>query len=52
MWWRFRDLIKIMTDVGDILNNDDFFGDVVDTPKESIVKHRKREEFKECHRQG
>ena len=52
MWWRFRDLIKIMTDVGDILNNDDFFDDVVDTPKESIVKHRKREEFKECHRQG
>ena len=34
IWWRFRLLIKIMADVGDILNDDEFFGDVVDTPKE------------------
>ena len=35
-----------MTDVGDILNNDKFFGDVVDTPKEVIEQHQKREELK------
>ena len=40
IWWRFRDLIKIMDDVGDILN-DEFFGDIVDTPKEGIEQHRK-----------
>ena len=32
-----------MADVGDILNDDDFFGDVVDTPKEGIEQHKKRE---------
>ena len=36
IWWRFRLLIKIMADVGDILNDDEFFGDIVDTPKKSI----------------
>ena len=36
IWWRFRRLMKIMASVGDILNDDDFFGDVVDTPKEGI----------------
>ena len=35
-----------MADVGEILNDDDFFGDVVDTPKEGIEQHRKREELK------
>ena len=46
IWWRFRHLIKIMADVGDILNDDDFFGDVVDTPKEGTEQHKKREELK------
>ena len=33
-----------MTDVKDILNDDDFLlGDVVDTPKEVIEQHKKRE---------
>ena len=32
-----------MTDVGDILNDDEFFGDIVDTPKEGIEQHKKRE---------
>ena len=32
-----------MADIGKILNNDDFFGDVVDTPKEDIEKHKKQE---------
>ena len=46
IWWQFQHLIKIMADVGDILNDDDFFGDVVDTPKEGIEQHKKREELK------
>ena len=41
IWWRLRLLIKIMADVGDILNDDEFFGDIVDTPKKSIEKHKK-----------
>ena len=32
-----------MVDVQNILNDDDFFGDTVDTPKEGIGQHRKRE---------
>ena len=32
-----------MTHVGDILNDDEVFGDVVDTPKEGMEQHRKRE---------
>ena len=36
-----------MADVGNILNDDDFFGDIVDnTPKEGIEQHKKREELK------
>ena len=47
IWWQFRHLIKIMADVGDILNDNDFFGDVVDTPKEGIEQHKKRECLKD-----
>ena len=43
IWWRFRLLTKAITDVENILNNDEFFGDVVDTPKEGIEQHKKRE---------
>ena len=43
IWWSFRYLIKVMADVENIWNNDDFFGDTVDTPKEDIGQHRKRE---------
>ena len=32
-----------MADIGKILNNDDSFGDVVDTPKEDIEQHKKQE---------
>ena len=32
--WRFWHLINIMASVGDVLNDDEFFGDVIDTPKE------------------
>ena len=41
IWRRFRYLIKIMANVGDILNDDEFFGDVVDTPKEGIEQLNK-----------
>ena len=40
IWWRFLLLIKAMVDVGDILNDDDFFGDIVDIPKEGIEQHK------------
>ena len=46
IWWRFRHLTKIMANVGDTLNNNDFLGDIVDTPKEGIEQHKKREELK------
>ena len=32
-----------MADVGNILNDDDFFGDIVDTAKEGTEQHKKRE---------
>ena len=32
-----------MADVENILNYDEFFGDIVHTPKEDIDQHRKRE---------
>ena len=35
-----------MADTGEILNDDVFFGDIVDTPKEGIEQHKKREELK------
>ena len=43
IWWQFRRLIKIMTDVENMLNDHDFFGHVIDTPREGIEQHRKRE---------
>ena len=38
IWYRFRYLIKIMADVGDILKDGELFGDLGDTPKEGIEK--------------
>ena len=43
IWWRSRHVIKAMADVENVLNDDEFFGDTVDTPKEAIEQHRKRE---------
>ena len=43
IWWQFQHVIKAMADVENILNDDDFFGDTVDTLKEGIGLHRKRE---------
>ena len=41
IWWRFRRLTKVMAYVADILNDG-----AVDTPKEGIEQHKKREELK------
>lgn len=46
VWWRFRHLIKIMADIENILNDNDFFGDIVHTPEEGIEQHEKREFLK------
>ena len=43
IWWRFRHVINIMADVDNILNDDESFGDTVDTQKEGIGQHRKGE---------
>ena len=43
IWWRFRHVIKIMGDVENILNDDEFFEDTVDTPKEGIEQHKKQD---------
>ena len=36
IWRRFRQLIKAIADVENILNDDEYFGDTVDTPKQGI----------------
>ena len=41
MWWQCRHAIKATADVGNILNDDDFFGDTVNAPKGGIKQHRK-----------
>ena len=48
IWWRFRHLIKIMADAGNILNDNKFFRDIVDTTKEGIEQHKKQEELKDA----
>ena len=35
-----------MVDAGDILNDDEIFGDVIDTSREGIEQHKKWEELK------
>ena len=57
IWWQFRHLIKIMANASNILNDDDFFGDAVDRPREGIKQHRKRKCLKSVidingHRKG
>ena len=46
IWWRFRHLIKAMTDIENMLNNDELFADTVDTPKEGVEQYKKREFLK------
>ena len=45
-------IIKAMTDVENISNDHDFFEDTVDTPKERIKQHRKRECLKSVRSRG
>ena len=40
--------INIMLDVENVLNDDEFFADNVDTLKEGIEQHRKRESLKDA----
>ena len=40
--WRLQPVIKAMADVENILKDDDFFGDVVDTPKEGTKQNKNR----------
>ena len=47
IWWQFRHLIKMMADVENILNDEELFGNAVDTPKEGVEQHRKRECLKD-----
>ena len=44
--WRLRHLIKAMTDVVNIFNDDDFLRTTVDTPKEGTEQHKKRKQLK------
>ena len=41
-----------MADAGDTLNDNEFFADIVDTPKEGIEQHKKREELKSVMHKG
>ena len=52
IWLQIKHLIKAMTDVENLLNDDDFFGDTVDTQKECIEQHRKRERLKGAINEG
>ena len=46
IWWRFLHVIKEMTDNESMLNDDQFFADTVDTPREGIEQHKKGEYLK------
>ena len=43
IWWQFRHLIKIMADVGDILNDNEFFGDIADIHQRKALSTIKKE---------
>ena len=43
VWLRLWYAIKIMADAENIFNDEEFFGDTVDTPKVGIEQNRKRE---------
>lgn len=42
IWWQFRLVTKI-SDVENIVKNDEFFANTTYTPKEGIEQHRKQE---------
>ena len=42
IWLQLRHVIKIMADIENIFNDgNEFFGDLIDTPKECVEQHRK-----------
>ena len=41
-----------MADVGDILNDNEYFGDVIDTPRKGTELHKKWEELKSIRDEG
>ena len=45
-------VIKMMADVENILSKNEFFEDTVDTPKEGVEHHRKRECLKDAINEG
>ena len=45
-------VIKMMADVENTLNENEFFEDTVDTPKEGVEQHRKRECLKDAIKEG
>ena len=51
-WWQLWHVIKMMTDVKNILNDDEFFGDAADTPKDSVQQHNKWECFRPLETEG
>lgn len=52
IWLQLRHVIKIMADIENILNDcNEFFGDLIDTPKECVEQHRKQECLKDCNKQ-
>ena len=50
--YRFRHVLNIMTNVKNILNDDEFFGDTADTPKDGIEQHKKQECLKSAISKG
>ena len=43
MWWRFRHVIKMMADVENILNDEEFLEILFYTPKKGAEQHSKQE---------
>ena len=52
IWWQFQHLIKMVADVDSILNDDEFFADTIDRPKEGVEQHKKRGCLKEAISKG
>ena len=52
IWWQFRHLIKIMADVGDILNDNEFLVMLLIHQMKALSRRIKARRIKGCHRQG
>ena len=47
IWWKVQHVIKVTANDENVLSDDDFFADTVDTRKESVEHHRKGECLKD-----